>query len=74
MKKIAKEKAPVEIKEETPQALKLKDDYKEHIATYGNFLYINFFGEKLVPQLKNLFSTGLNGIGLPSFTNDDRVL
>lgn len=36
----------------------LKDDYKEHIATYGNFLYINFFGEKLVPQLKNLFSTG----------------
>ncbi len=36
----------------------LKDDYKEHIATYGNFLYINFFGEKLVPQLKNLFTTG----------------
>ena len=36
----------------------LKDDYKEHIATYGNFLYINFFGEKLVPQLKNLFSNG----------------
>lgn len=36
----------------------LKDDYKEHIATYGNFLYINFFGEKLVPQLKTLFSTG----------------
>lgn len=36
----------------------LKDDYKEHIATYGNFLYINFFGEKLVPQLKILFTTG----------------
>lgn len=36
----------------------LKDDYKEHIATFGNFLYINFFGEKLVPQLKILFTTG----------------
>lgn len=30
----------------------LKDDYKEHIAVYGNFLYLNFFGEKLVPQMK----------------------
>lgn len=30
----------------------LKDDYKEHIAVYGNFLYLNFFGEKLVPQIK----------------------
>ncbi len=36
----------------------LKEDYKEHIAVYGNFLYINFFGEKLVPQLKTLFSSG----------------
>lgn len=29
-----------------------KDDYKEHIAKYGNFLYLNFFGETLVPQIK----------------------
>ena len=27
----------------------LKDEYKEHISVYGNFLYINFFGEHLVP-------------------------
>ena len=33
----------------------LKDDYKEHIAVYGNFLYLNFFGEKLVPQMVSLF-------------------
>lgn len=36
----------------------LKDEYKEHIALYGNFLYINFFGEHLVPLMKNLFNTG----------------
>ncbi len=36
----------------------LKDEYKAHITAYGNFLYINFFGEKLVPQLKNLFENG----------------
>lgn len=30
----------------------LKDDYKQHVAIYGNFLYLNFFGEKLVPQIK----------------------
>ncbi len=36
----------------------LKDDYKAHIAAYGNFLYINFFGEKLVPQLISLFESG----------------
>lgn len=29
MKKIAKEKAPVEIKEETPQVLSYKEDLKE---------------------------------------------
>lgn len=28
-----------------------KDDYKEHIAKYGNFLYLNFFSETLVPQI-----------------------
>ena len=38
MKKIAKEKAPVEIKEETPQALKLKDDYKEDIKEIKELL------------------------------------
>ena len=32
----------------------LKDDYKEHVAIYGNFLYLNFFGEKLVPQIKEV--------------------
>lgn len=36
----------------------LKDLYKEHVSVYGNFLYINFFGEHLVPILKNLFETG----------------
>ena len=36
----------------------LKDDYKEHIAVYGNFLYLNFFGEKLVPQMVSLFEKG----------------
>ena len=30
----------------------LKDEYKSHVAVYGNFLYLNFFGEKLVPQIK----------------------
>ncbi len=32
----------------------LKDDYKAHVAVYGNFLYLNFFGEKLVPQIKSI--------------------
>lgn len=32
----------------------LKDEYKEHVAVYGNFLYLNFFGEKLVPQIKDV--------------------
>ena len=36
----------------------IKDDYKAHIAVYGNFLYLNFFGEKLVPLLINLFENG----------------
>ncbi len=30
----------------------LKEEYKAHVAVYGNFLYLNFFGEKLVPQIK----------------------
>lgn len=32
----------------------LKDEYKSHVAFYGNFLYLNFFGEKLVPQIKSV--------------------
>ncbi len=36
----------------------LKDEYKNHIAIYGNFLYLNFFGEHLVPRLVRLFSEG----------------
>lgn len=36
----------------------LKDDYKEHVAMYGNFLYINFFGEHLVSCYKEIFSSG----------------
>lgn len=32
----------------------LKDEYKAHVAIYGNFLYLNFFGEKLVPQIKSV--------------------
>ncbi len=36
----------------------LKEDYKEHIEIYGTFLYLNFFGEKLVPQMAGLFENG----------------
>lgn len=36
----------------------LKDEYKEHVAVYGNFLYVNFFGEKLVPLVKDLLKEG----------------
>ncbi len=36
----------------------LRDAYKEYIATYGNFLYINFFGEYLIPLLKATLSSG----------------
>lgn len=36
----------------------LKDEYKNHVAQYGNFLYLNFFGEFLVPQLKTVFLSG----------------
>lgn len=32
----------------------LKDEYKAHVAHYGNFLYLNFFGEKVVPQIKEV--------------------
>lgn len=35
-----------------------KDTYRDHIAKYGNFLYLNFFGETLVPQLRDVLRTG----------------
>lgn len=36
----------------------LKDEYKSHVAHYGNFLYLNFFGEHLVPRMIRLFEEG----------------
>lgn len=33
-----------------------KDTYKEHVAKYGNFLYINFFSYTLVPQIITVLS------------------
>ena len=36
----------------------LKEEYKNHISVYGNFLYLNFFGEHLVPRLVRLFEEG----------------
>ncbi len=36
----------------------LKDEYKAHISHYGNFLYLSFFGEHLVPRLIRLFEEG----------------
>lgn len=33
----------------------LKEPYKEHIAVFGNFLYIKFFGEYLVDCYKDIF-------------------
>lgn len=29
-----------------------KDAYKEHVAQYGNFLYLNFYRETLIPQIR----------------------
>ena len=31
----------------------LKDTYKDYIAAYGNFLYLNFFGTYLIPLMAN---------------------
>ncbi len=36
----------------------LKEEYKNHISVYGNFLYLNFFGEQLVPRIIRLFEEG----------------
>lgn len=35
----------------------LKDEYKNHVATYGNFLYLNFYGDFLVKNFKKAFLT-----------------
>ncbi len=36
----------------------LKEEYKAHVAHYGNFLYLNFFGEHLIPRMVRLFEEG----------------
>ncbi len=36
----------------------LKEEYKNHVAQYGNFLYLNFYGEHLRPRLIRLFEEG----------------
>ena len=36
----------------------LKDEYKAHVAHYGNFLYLNFYAEHLVPRIIRLFEEG----------------
>lgn len=33
-----------------------KDAYKTHVAVYGNFLYLNFFSETLIPQIKTVLT------------------
>ena len=36
----------------------LKEPYRAHVQKYGNFLYLNFFGEYLVPQLHSVLFAG----------------
>ncbi len=36
----------------------LKEEYKNHVATYGEFLYLSFYGEHLRPRLIRLFEEG----------------
>ncbi len=38
----------------------LKDEYKNHVSLYGNFLYLTFYGEHLRPRLIRLFEEGTN--------------
>ncbi|MBR7071381.1 MAG: hypothetical protein IKI29_04385 [Clostridia bacterium] len=33
-----------------------KEDYKSHVAVYGNFLYLDFFGKTLVPQMRTVLT------------------
>lgn len=35
-----------------------KDAYKQHIADYGNFLYMEFYSNTLVPQIKAVLKEG----------------
>ncbi len=35
-----------------------KDAYKAHIMCYGNFLYLEFFSTTLVPQIKQVLTSG----------------
>ncbi|MBP3706230.1 MAG: hypothetical protein J6J13_03145 [Clostridia bacterium] len=39
---------------------KFKEPYKEHIEKYGNFLYMNFFGETLIPEIVENAVSGNN--------------
>ena len=36
----------------------LKDPYRAHVQKYGNFLYLNFFGESLVPLVRSALHSG----------------
>lgn len=36
----------------------MKDEYKQHIADNGTYLYLNFFGSSLTPRLVRLFEEG----------------
>ena len=36
----------------------IKDEYKAHVSHYDSFLYLNFFGEHLVPRMVRLFEEG----------------
>ena len=36
----------------------LKDEYKNHVSIYGNFLYLSFYGEHLRPRVIRLFEEG----------------
>lgn len=33
-----------------------KDPYRDHVAKYGNFLYLDFYGEYIVPELYKTYS------------------
>ena len=35
-----------------------RNEYKNHIAVNGNFLYLTFFGEYLVPNIKQVMASG----------------
>lgn len=35
-----------------------KEEYKAHVAKYGNFLYMNFFSDTLVSQIREILQSG----------------